>query len=91
MIKIYKHFQNLEFTGSQVLYELCFYHFTVASCALFSVKTFARNSNRKSEVHFCDDIQVLLQRPAHFSINSKISSDFSMRDIKHSYICNVSI
>ena len=40
---------------------------------------------------FSDELYVLLQKPAHFSANGKMCSGFSMRAMKHSGVCNVSI
>ena len=55
-----------------------------------SYNTF-QNTKGKFEVLFSTEIEVLLQKPAHVSIDSKIRSNFSMRALKHLYICYAAI
>ena len=71
--------------------ELYFHHFTVGSYSLFTLGLLSeiRTANLRHLV--LNEIEILLQKPAHFSISRKIHTDLSMRALKRSGACNIAI
>ena len=68
-----------------------FYHFPLEGYVLFKLRLLSEIQMANLKYLFSNKIEVLLQKPTHFSIDSNIHSDFSIRALKYSHVCNVTI